>query len=59
MQRDPDSGETGMMEIKQARSMASGLCRKRIVDYGSLWGVAVNVLNEQLTCGVSPTLPTL
>ena len=43
-------------QTKKARSMASGLCAKRIVDYGSRCGDDVNVLNEQVTCGTLPTL---
>ena len=36
--------------------MASGLCVRSGVDYGSLWGDVVIVLNEQATCGVAPTV---
>jgi hypothetical protein len=39
--------------------MASGLCVRSGVDYGSLWGDVVIVLNEQATCGVAPTVDVL
>jgi hypothetical protein len=42
-------------ETKKARSIASGLYVKLADDYGSLCGVD-SVLNEQLTCGVPPTV---
>ena len=40
----------------KARSIAPGLYVKFGADYGSLCGVPTSVLNEQLTCGLLPTV---
>jgi len=49
-------GQTWNKRNKKTRGMAPGLYVKLGNDYGSLCGEPVSVLNEQLICGLTPTL---
>ena len=51
----PIQNVQGPNRNKKARSIASGLRTNRVVAYWRACGVD-NVLNEQLICGVDPTL---
>jgi hypothetical protein len=48
-----------LLKYKKARNTGFRALCKTNIDYGKLCGVPVKVLNEQLTCGVAPTVVVL